>query len=57
MANIEQKFSSLESSIRTNCTSPDNAELRARLKDMVDVIAEGLRAPLVSVSSLYLTLR
>ena len=57
MANIEQKFLSLESSIRTNCTSPDNAELRARLKDMVDVIAEGLRAPLVSVLSLYLTLR
>ena len=39
MPDIEQKFSSLESSIRANCTNPDNAELQARLKDMVEVVA------------------
>ena len=39
MPDVEQKFSALESSIRTNCSNPDNAELQARLKDMLEVVA------------------
>ena len=35
MPDVEQKFSALESSIRANCSNPDNAELQARLKDML----------------------
>ena len=40
MPNIEQKFSSFDSPIRTNCTNPNDAELQAPLKDMVEVIAD-----------------
>ena len=36
MPDVEQKFSALESSIRANCSNPDNAELQARLKDMLE---------------------
>ncbi|KAH9062354.1 hypothetical protein EDB87DRAFT_1606636 [Lactarius vividus] len=39
MPDVEQKFSALESSIRANCTSPDNIELQNRVKDMVEVVA------------------
>ena len=40
MPNIEQKFSSFDSPIRTNCTNPNDAELQAPLKDMVEAIAD-----------------
>ena len=40
MPNIEQKFSSLEVSILTNCTNLDNAELQAPLNNMGEVIAD-----------------
>ncbi|KAH8997679.1 hypothetical protein EDB86DRAFT_2914303 [Lactarius hatsudake] len=39
MPDVEQKFSALESSIRANCTNPDNVELQNRVKDMVEVVA------------------
>jgi len=39
MPDVEQKFLALESSIRANCTNPDNAELQNRVKDMVEVVA------------------
>jgi hypothetical protein len=39
MPDVEQKFSALESSIRTNCSNPENAELQARVKDMIEVVA------------------
>jgi len=39
MPDIEQKFASLEGSIRNHCPNPDNAELQNRLKDMVEVVA------------------
>jgi flagellar biosynthesis/type III secretory pathway chaperone len=39
MPDVEQKFSALESSIRANCSNPDNAELQARVKDMLEVVA------------------
>ena len=39
MPDVEQKYSALESSIRANCSNPDNADLQARLKDMLEVVA------------------
>ena len=39
MPDVEQKYSALENSIRTNCSNPDNADLQARLKDMLEVVA------------------
>ncbi|KAH9170144.1 hypothetical protein EDB89DRAFT_1979868 [Lactarius sanguifluus] len=39
MPDVEHKFSALESSIRANCTNPDNVELQNRVKDMVEVVA------------------
>ncbi|KAF8257945.1 hypothetical protein EI94DRAFT_1791385 [Lactarius quietus] len=39
MPDVEQKFLALESSIRSNCSNPENADLQARVKDMVEVVA------------------
>ena len=39
MPDVEQKYSTLESSIRANCSNPDNAKLQAQLKDMLEVVA------------------
>ena len=37
MPDIEQKYFTFESSILTNCSKPDNADLQARLEDMSEV--------------------
>ena len=39
MPDVEQKYSTLESSIRANCSNPDNAKLQAQLKDMLEVVS------------------
>jgi hypothetical protein len=43
MPDVEQKLSALESEIRTNactnCLNPESTELQARLKDMLEVVA------------------
>lgn len=39
MPDVEQKFSALESSIRANCSNPENVELQNRVKDMIEVVA------------------
>ncbi|KAI0296506.1 hypothetical protein B0F90DRAFT_1033646 [Multifurca ochricompacta] len=39
MPDVEQKFSALEGSIRSNCPNNDNTELQNRIKDMVEVVA------------------
>ncbi|KAI9453147.1 hypothetical protein BJY52DRAFT_861579 [Lactarius psammicola] len=39
MPDVEQKFSALESTIRANCTNPDNVDLQNRVRDMVEVVA------------------
>ena len=39
MPDVEQKYSTLKSSIRANCSNPDNVDLQARLKDMLEVVA------------------
>ncbi|KAH9060359.1 hypothetical protein EDB83DRAFT_2387161 [Lactarius deliciosus] len=41
MPDVEQKFSALESSIRANCTNPDNVELQNRVVASLGRIAEG----------------
>jgi hypothetical protein len=39
MPDVEQKFSALETSIRSHCPSADNSDLQNRVKDMVEVVA------------------